>query len=35
MEIKEGTLSNKGLSVVITDLSDRDNIYVLSLIFDK
>lgn len=35
MEIKEGTLSNKGLSVVITDLSDRDNIYGVDYFVEK
>lgn len=27
MKVKDGTLSNKGLTVVITDTSDRENIY--------
>lgn len=27
MKVKEGTVSNKGLTVIITDTSDRENIY--------
>lgn len=35
MSIKEGTLTNKGVTVIITDMSNRDNIYGTPYRIDK
>ena len=35
MSIKEGTLTNKGVTVIITDTSNRDNIYGTPYRIDK